>query len=52
MIKKTLLKILAAARAVLGVVFLTAVFYIAFAVLSSPLSLFLEKKLEFIYGLF
>ena len=50
--KEMLIKILVTVRDIIGVVFLTVLFYAAFAVLSDPLYLFLEKKIEFIYGLF
>lgn len=52
MIKHILSGTLSAFRFVFSVLFLTALFYLAFAVLADPLCVFLEKKIDFIYGLF
>ena len=52
MIKHILLQTLSAVRFVFSVIFLTVLFYIACAVLADPLCVFLERKIEFIYGLF
>ena len=52
MIKHILIQTLAVIRFVFSLIFLSAVFYLAFAVLADPLCVFLERKIEFIYGLF
>ena len=52
MIKTIFRNILKTILYLCGIIFLTVFFYIAMTVLLDPLNLFLQKKIEFIYGLF
>lgn len=52
MIRRFLFQTRTVIRFIFSVIFLTAVFYLSFAVLADPLCVFLERKIEFIYGLF
>jgi hypothetical protein len=52
MIKTLCLNTFKVIRYILGLVFLIVFFYITLALLLNPLNTFLEKNIEFIYGLF
>jgi len=52
MIKTVCRNILQGVIYLCGIIFLTVFFYVALTVFLDPLNLFLEKKIEFIYGLF